>query len=78
MKVNRMKPVTLSEVIEEQKKDPEFILLYQAEQRLNRLETQLKEIIEIKRKMMEIVTSMQAIINTNVSEATQWLWRYQR
>lgn len=71
MKVNRMKPVTLSEVIEEQKKDPEFILLYQAEQRLNRLETQLKEIIEIKRKMMEIVTSMQAIINTNVSEATQ-------
>lgn len=66
-----MKPVTLHEVIEEQKKDPEFISLYEAEQRLNLLSSQLKEIIEIKRKMMEIVASMQAVINTDVSEVTQ-------
>jgi DNA-binding XRE family transcriptional regulator len=38
-----MKPITLNEIIEEQKKDPEFVLLYEAEQRLNQISRQVYE-----------------------------------
>lgn len=38
-----MKPITLNEVIEEQKKDPKFTSLFEAEERLNQISKQVYE-----------------------------------
>lgn len=38
-----MKPITLTEIIEEQKKEPEFAVLYEAEQRFNQISKQVYE-----------------------------------